>query len=171
MIPNETDNQEQGGPPATTEALEQPQSMPLGVGNFEEQVAIDPLSGDGGQRKRIDSGSLLIIIVIVVAVIYSPRVFRLSRDASPTSTGVMRPHVIRLSRTSWQNDTHSWALRQKAICRRSRWTGTTTRPLSVGWRCEMARRRQAAGNERWRYITTAWPGCWLWPRTAWSDRR
>lgn len=66
MKANGNDNFEQSGL-ATSEQLEQPQTMPLGVGNFEEQMSNDPLAGDGSSSKRIDGGTLLIVVVIIVA--------------------------------------------------------------------------------------------------------
>ncbi|MHC4990414.1 MAG: hypothetical protein ACYTGC_05480 [Planctomycetota bacterium] len=53
--------------PAGGEAGEPQGSFPLGVGNFEDQVAHDPLAGDGGSRKRLDNSTLLIVVVILVA--------------------------------------------------------------------------------------------------------
>jgi hypothetical protein len=82
---NANDNQDQAGAPITGEQLDQAQTMPLGVGNFEEQVAADPLAGEGTHRKRIDSGSLLIGIVIIVAAagLFSMRT--LARVTVPTA--------------------------------------------------------------------------------------
>ena len=53
--------------PVSEDIAPDAQTIPLGVGNFEEQVSHDPLAGAESKR-RIDTGSLLILGVVVVSI-------------------------------------------------------------------------------------------------------
>lgn len=67
VSPNELDH-----PAASIDANEQAlaeagKTMPLGVGNFDDAVSADPLASRTMQAKRLDTGTVLIVVVVLVA--------------------------------------------------------------------------------------------------------
>jgi len=88
--PNEHDNLNNDTPQL---GADEERSMPLGVGNFDEQDVLDPLAG-GETKKRVDTGALLIGGVILVAIggLFSMRT--LARIAMPAPTDPMYEQTV-----------------------------------------------------------------------------